>query len=324
MKIQRDLSLTFRPERAWHRLLFLALGVALVAALLSLPAAAFASAVFPDVIPLPNGFAPEGIAIGRGTTFYTGSLATGAVYQGDLRTGQGSVLVPPQTGRISVGMKLDSRTNYLYVAGGTTGQGYVYSASTGETVAVFEFSTGGSFINDVIVTRTAAYFTDSFQPRLYAVDLAQDGSLPDPVQIRTITLGGEFNFIPGGFNANGIAATANGEWLVIVQSSTGALYRVDPDTGDAVAITGVSTPNGDGILLHGTTLYVVQNRLNQIAVIALDPTLTSGELTQTITSPNFRIPTTVAEFGDALYVVNARFGTPVTPDTQYEAVRVEK
>jgi hypothetical protein len=38
----------------------------------------------------------------------------------------------------------------------------------------------------------------------------------------------------------------------------------------------------------------------------------------------FRIPTTIAEFGDALYAVNARFDVPPTPDTEYDVVRVSK
>ena len=49
---------------------------------------------FPAVIQLPTGFQPEGIEIGKGTTFYVGSVATGAIYRGDLRTGQGAILVP--------------------------------------------------------------------------------------------------------------------------------------------------------------------------------------------------------------------------------------
>jgi hypothetical protein len=48
----------------------------------------------------------------------------------------------------------------------------------------------------------------------------------------------------------------------------------------------------------------------------------AGTLVETLTSPLFRVPTTIARFGDHLYVVNARFGTPPTPDTEYEVVRV--
>ena len=59
---------------------------------LAVPAAASAAA-FPDRIDLPNGFSPEGIAIGRGTTFYTGSLSGQGIWRGDLRTGDGGLLV---------------------------------------------------------------------------------------------------------------------------------------------------------------------------------------------------------------------------------------
>jgi sugar lactone lactonase YvrE len=131
--------------------------------------------------------------------------------------------------------------------------------------------------------------------------------------------------IPG-FNSNGIAATPNGKTLIIVNSTLGVLYRVDPETGVATLIdpgTG-AVPNGDGILLQGKTLYVVQNFLNQIAVVELNSKFSSGTIAATITRPSFRIPTTVARFGSTLCVVNARFGTPPTPDTEYEVVCVPK
>ena len=74
--------------------------------------------------------------------------------------------------------------------------------------------------------------------------------------------------------------------------------------------------------LQGKTLYVVQNRLNQIAVIALDSDYSLGTIENIITSPLFRVPTTITLFGNSLYAVNARFGTPPTPDTDYNVVRV--
>ena len=60
-----------------------------------------AAAPFPDVIALPDGFQPEGIAVGPGDDFYVGSIPTGAIYRGHLRTGPGTVLVPPQPGRMA-------------------------------------------------------------------------------------------------------------------------------------------------------------------------------------------------------------------------------
>jgi hypothetical protein len=36
------------------------------------------------------------------------------------------------------------------------------------------------------------------------------------------------------------------------------------------------------------------------------------------------VPTTIAEFGQRLYAVNARFGTPVTPTTPYWVTQLRK
>jgi sugar lactone lactonase YvrE len=280
------------------------------------------SAPFPDSIPLPNGFQPEGIASGTGTTFYVGSIPTGAIYRGDFLTGEGKILVEPHDGRSAIGLKYDPRTGLLYVSGGTTGKAFIYNGETGDLVAQIQLSTQPSFINDVIITRDAVYFTNSFQPEIYRLPLGED-AIPSSTA-ETILLGGEYQFTPGGFNANGIAATPNGKTLIIVNSTEGALYQVDPETGIATHIhlgTG-NVLNGDGILLRGNTLYVVQNQLNQIAVIDLSPDLSSGTVDSILTSPLFRVPTTIAWFGNSLYAVNARFGTPPTPDTDYNVVRV--
>jgi sugar lactone lactonase YvrE len=307
-------------RRSLLAFLLIVLGMGMIAAAPARP--------FPDVLTLPPGFQPEGIAVGTGTTFYVGSIPTGAIYRGDLRTGEGDLLVQPQAGRSAIGMKYDERTGYLFVAGGATGNAYVYDGETGAEIAVIQLTTGPSFINDVVVTRDAAYFTNSRLPIIYRVPLENNGELPSPVAVEELELTGEyvFNPAPTAFNANGIAAAPNGKTLIIVNSSEGALYNVDPETGVATKIDlgGDSVPNGDGILLQGKTLYVVQNSLNQIAVIELNPDLTEGEIVDTITSPLFRVPTTIARFGASLYAVNARFGTPPTPTTEYEVVRVPR
>ena len=298
--------------------------VSLLLIVLSLTGIASVSASsFPEAIPLPNGFQPEGIASGNGTTFYVGSIPTGAVYRGDLRTGTGDILVQPQSGRSSIGLKFDSRSNLLFVAGGMTGKAFIYDAETGDLVAEVQLSTDPSFINDVVITRDAVYFTNSFQQFIYRIPLDKNGQ-PLTSDVEAIPLGGEYQFTPGAFNANGIAATPNGKTLIIVNSAEGALYKVDPDTGVATRIDlgGGNVLNGDGILLQGKTLYVVQNVNNQIAVINLSPDLTSGTIESLLTSPLFDVPTTIARFGDALYAVNARFTTPPTPSTPYDVVRV--
>jgi sugar lactone lactonase YvrE len=312
--------------------MFVIVGLIMVLALAAAPASVTeAKDGFPSIINLPNGWRPEGIAIGKGTTFYVGSLANGAIYRGDLRTGAGDILVPGVTGRATTGLYVDERHNYLFASGAGTGLGFVFDARTGETLATYQLAAGTpagapTFVNDVVVTKKAAYFTDSNQPFLYKVPLGRGGELPDQSAVERIPLSGDYVFVPGAFNANGIEAASNGKALLVVHSSRGELYRVDPKTGEAalVDLGGFVLTNGDGLRLQGRTLYVVQNRLNQIAVIQLDRDWTSGSVERTITDPNFDVPTTVGLFGNSLYAVNARFTTPPTPDTTYTVVRVSR
>jgi len=286
-----------------------------------------AKAAYPDVIPLQNGFQPEGIALGTGHTFYTGSLNGGAVFRGDLRSGEVVMIAAPGA-RMSTGMKFDERSGLLFVSGGVFGAAYIFEGGSGALVATYQLTPNASFINDVILTRDAAYFTDSFQKQFYKLPLGPAGALPDPADVQTIPLGAGFDFTPGAFNANGIAASQDGSTLVLINSGAGKLYRVDPATGEASAIDlgGATLPSGDGLVLRGHTLYVVQNAFNKVAVVELDPGFASGVKTGELTSPHFRVPTTAALFGDALYLVNARFdeipaGQPA-PDDTFEAVRL--
>jgi len=285
------------------------------------------SGAFPYQIPLPDGFSPEGITSGQGTDFYVGSLNSGAIYKGSYQDGSGSILLEETSGGIAVGMDFDQRTKYLFVSGGGSGLANIYDVTTTEEIASIPL--GGAFINDVIVTKDAAYFTDSFQPVFYKVPLMPNGSLPDTPDAETIPLSGDFVFVQGQFNSNGIATTPNGKKLIIINSSTGKLYLVDKDSGEALQIDlgGELLTSGDGILLEGYTLYVVRNFLNQIAVVSLGPDYTSGTVTNIITSPDFRIPTTAASFGSGIYAVNARFDVapPGSPNSfEFDVIRVDK
>jgi sugar lactone lactonase YvrE len=277
--------------------------------------------VFPATIALPNGFAPEGIDI-RGQTFYVGSIPTGRIFRGSLRTGEGSVLVTPPAGRAAIGLQADKRGR-LFVAGGGTGHAYVYDTRTGADLGSYELTELPSFINDVVVTRRAVWFTDSVNQVLYKLALGPHGELPAAAQ--TVPLTGDITYTMG-FNANGIDATPNGRTLIIVQSNEGLLFRVDAATGVAklIDLGGTRVRNGDGILLHGKRLYVVQNLDNLISVIRLRSHLQGGSLVRQITDPRFQVPTTIDRFGPWLYAVNARFGTEVTPETTYTVVRVRR
>ncbi|MET9268989.1 superoxide dismutase [Kribbella sp. NPDC003557] len=280
---------------------------AVLLGLASAQAAGAAPAPYPTRIELPDGFQPEGIAIARGTAYF-GSRADGDIYAADLRTGRGRVISQgPGTG--SLGMKVDP-FGRLFVAGAAGGNGRVIDTRTGTVLASYTFTTATpTFVNDVILAGHTAYFTDSQQPVFYKVS---DGK-PE-----TIPLSGDYQHLPGN-NANGISRTPDGRALIMVQSSTGFLLRVDPRTGVArrIDIGDALMTNGDGLLLLGRTLYVVQNRLNKIAVLTLNSTGTKGTVAAELTSPDFDVPTTAAAFGDRLYLPNARFTTSPTPTTEY-------
>lgn len=280
-------------------------------------------AAFPPVITLPDGFRPEGIAI-RGTTAYFGSLSDGDIYAADLVTGVGSV-IGEGPGLPSVGLKIGPG-NLLYVAGGPSGQGRIVNAATGEILATYQFATGATFVNDVVLACGMAWFTDSSQPVLYGLPLARGArNLPDQADVVTLALTGDYVHLPG-FNLNGIARTPDGEALLAVQSASGILFRIDPDTGATtqVDLGGYVLTNGDGLLTLGRTLYVVQNRLNKVAVFTLNSAGTSGTRVKTLKSAKFDVPTTVAAQGGRLYLPNARFGVADPDQAAYTAVRIHR
>ena len=299
--------------------------VALALAVL-LPGAATAKP-FPDTIRLLDGFQPEGIASGRGTSLFVGSIPTGAVWAGDARSGRGAVLVPPHEGRAAIGIKVDRR-NRIFVAGGPTGQAYVYDARSGADLASYQLAPAGvpTFVNDVVVTRHAAFFTDSLNQQLYVVPLGRHGRLPGQDEVRTLPLTGDLVFQEG-FNLNGIAAAKGGRVLVVVQSNTGKLFTVNPRTGRTreIDLGGATVTNGDGLLLRGRILFVVRNRLNLIAVVKLSGSLSNGSVVAELTDPDFDVPTTIAFTAGSLYAVNARFDTAPDPATaRYDIVRVNR
>jgi sugar lactone lactonase YvrE len=300
------------------------IAVAVLGVALSVPLAGAAQAQpFPDQLDLPAGFQPEGITIGPGATAYLGSLADGDIYAVDLRTGE-RTLVSEGPGSPSVGLKIDNQGR-LFVAGGPSGTGRVIDVETGDLIQEYTFASGQTFINDVVLTRDFAWFTDSMQAQLYGVPLGPGGSPGDPADVVTLPLAGDWMQAEG-FNANGIAETPDRKALLVVQSNTGFLFRVDPETGVATRVDLGDTlvTGGDGLLVRGNTLYVVQGRLNQVSVISLDADGTSGVLVDTLTSMNFDVPTTVAAFGNSLYLPNARFTTSPEPDTAYWITRIDR
>ncbi|WP_406166899.1 SMP-30/gluconolactonase/LRE family protein [Streptomyces sp. NBC_00996] len=276
----------------------------------------------PTRFPLPNGFQPEGITIGSAPCAYFGSLANGDIYRASLHTGRGAVVSKGLGAEHpTVGLKI-GRHGRLFLAGGTSGELRTVDARSGEIEKVYAI--GGTFVNDVILTPDAAWFTDSYQAKLYRLALGEHG---EPGAVTTVPLTGDWEQGPD-FTANGIERTPDGRALLVVNTVAGGggLMRVDPRTGVATAVDlgGSELPNGDGLLLLGRTLYAVQQQQNLIDVFRLNASGTKGTAIARITDPGFRIPTTVAAWGDRLYLPNARFDVEPTPDTEYDVVTVDR
>lgn len=128
---------------------------------------------------------------------------------------------------------------------------------------------------------------------------------------------------PGGqvWGANGIERTPDGRALLVVNDNAQALFRVDPRTGAAagVELDGGSVANGDGLVVHGRTLYVVRNWSYAVDVFTLAADGRRARFVRQITDPRFDEPTTAAVHGGRLYVVNAAFDSdwsdPATAST---------
>lgn len=291
-----------------------------LALMLILGLAAPAVAAPPEkLIVLPGAKSAEGITAGRGTTFYAGDLFAGDIYRGDVRRGTAELFIDVPAGRNAIGMSADVRHDLLFVAGGFTGQAYVYDLRAGKTVAVYQFAEANAgMVNDVTMTADGAWFTDSLQAKLYFVPVGHFGRLGE---VRTLALTGPAGDTSGEFNNNGITTSPDSRSLIVAHSTRGELAKVDPRTGASETISGVSVPGADGIVRAGRTMWVVHS--NQVSRFRLNHNTTAGVPEKVITSPLFQSVTTAAKFGGRLAVVNAKFDTgfPPTAD-QYEVVVV--
>lgn len=279
----------------------------------------------PDRIDLPNGWQPEGITT-NGKSLFVGSLANGAIWRANVRTGVGRVLAAGVPGRVAVGVDYDKRRDLLWVVGGPTSEIRAHDARTGELLATYSFpSATPRFLNDLVVTRRAVYATDSFNQELAVVPLkkGRHHHLPKAAAATTLPLTGDLVYVDG-FNLNGIVKS--GRWLLSVQSNTGQLFRINRKTGDtdSVALGGDSVTNGDGLEIDDETLYVVRNQNNLIAVIELGRHLRSGTLVAELTDAGLDVPTTVALARHSLWAVNARFLPNPTPESEYWITRLDE
>ncbi|MEV0459620.1 hypothetical protein [Catellatospora methionotrophica] len=270
----------------------------------------------PAVISLPDGFCPQGITRGSGTKAYVSSLGDGAIHCVDLRTGGGMPLVAGSSGGQATGLAFDTSCR-IWAGCGTMGGAAVYDES-GTCLAMYPL---GGNVHGVAATSGKVFFTDADQGKVYCVGLGRHGQLPGSGGVRTLSLPRGLG--DAGACNKGVAVAWNG-CLIIAQAAAGRLYAFDPVTRAARRIdTGrASVAGADGLLLRGSTLYVVRPGGDSVSKFRLSHDLSRATLVARIGDADLDCPSTIAPFGGHLYAVNARFSTPPTPSTEYCLVRL--
>ena len=303
--------------------------------LLSLGGVMVAAAMLPAVAaadPRPGSYALPGDAVfPEGVTFeqqsghyFVSSTTDGTIFRGELDEPEAEVFLEPGSDGRTTAAGLEASDGLLYVAGGGSGKMFVYETASAQLVDQFATAASPTFINDVAVAKSGdAFFTDSLSPLLYRVFERETG-----LEFETFLdfTGTVFEYQTG-FNANGIVASQDGRYLIVVQSNTGELFRIDVETKEVVQVDlGPDTVMaGDGLELRGRSLYVVRNSAGVVAEVQLSGDFASGELLGETGDPSFRFPTTAAIARGRMLVVNSQFnergGTPELPFT-VSSVRV--
>jgi Cu-Zn family superoxide dismutase len=275
--------------------------------------------VVPITLPVEARF-PEGVAFDAARqVFYTANAETGAVVEVARKDGAARVVVPPgilapagtQTFPVALGMKVDM-ANRLWIAGGRTGRMFVVDLKSGRVVKqVVTPDPSNSLINDVAIVAGAGYFTDTRTPTMWR--LASKGA-----QILDLEPWLSFADTPiqydSGANLNGIAVTADGASLVVVQMGKGLLFSIDVASKAVRQIntTGIDLTGGDGLVIAGNRLYVVRQPAGEIVTLELAPDLTSAKLLARLRDPLLAWPATAVLVDNALVVANSQFNTRVT------------
>lgn len=326
-----------RPTRARAVLLAaVLLALALSASAAAAPAAAGGHR--PDTYVLPDDARyPEGITVAPASAeLYISSVADGSIYRGELDTGRLEPYLPAGSDGRTQAVGLKATRDHLYVAGGTTGSVFIYDRLDGTLAGSFHNALAeGTFLNDLAVTRHGDVFvTDSYAPilwRLPARALEASASTGVGELEAWLDLTGTAVAYGEGFNLNGIVATPDGSALLVVQSNTGRLYRVDIATRHVseVDLNGDLLTNGDGLVLRGRTLYVVRNADAVIAKVRLNRALSAGRVRSSTTDASFAFPTTAALARGRLLVVNSQFDRggpagPGQPDVPFTISSIER
>lgn len=258
---------------------------------------------------------PEGIAYNASTgMFYTGSVSNGDIVRVDVQTGAANIWSTGAAGsrKAATGLRLDNQSR-LWVCGGADATVSVLNKD-GELLKRWDMAAlfGAGFINDVIIDNTYAYFTDSRVQKIYRTPVYAP-SLENMEEWLTFN-NTQIPYAATGTNANGIVETPDGNYLIIVVSATGKLYRIGKSDKSITEIT-LNTPvtAGDGMLMEGSTLYVSRNALNAIFPVTLSDNYTQGVVGAGF-GTGLLFNTTIARAGNYILAVNGQLNKRTTKD----------
>ena len=280
---------------------------------------------------LPGATAfPESIGVDPRTgAFFTGSLIDGTVYRGTLESDTATVFLPAGSdGRTNVaGVKVD-RQSRIWLADAFNGRVLVYSQGGRLLHAFLLAGPGRPTVNDIAFSRGVAYVTDSARPFLYRIRLAE-ATAPGTTTVEPwIDVSGAVAYATGegplGVNLNGIVASADGKTLLVVQTNTGKLFRVDVASGHIteVAVEGTSLMFGDGMLRVGSQLYVARNAANEVVRLRLGDGWRSAVSNETFTTSVLAFPTALANLRGRLLITNSQLNAGASPKLPFTVVDV--
>ncbi len=291
-------------------------------ATLALSLSTAAAQALPTSYELPGeAVFPEGIALGEDEdAFYVGATNGGTIFRADIASGEVEIFASGEQ-PTAIGMEVDAYGR-LWVAGGQTGSVFVYDTANGELLRSYATpDADATFLNDLTFVDDAVYVTDSMRPQLFRIEAGETlGELESFVSFE----GTPFAYQEG-FNANGIVTSPDERSVLIVQSNTGLLFRVELATAEVTQAEAPDLSAGDGMFRDGDVLYVVRNQIGQVERLRLSP---SGDTALVdpdgpVTSPAFEFPTTAIVRGESLFAVNSQFDQQGgQPDLPFEVVRV--
>lgn len=304
------------------RLRWLAAALFLSLAALPLAAAQVPADVTEYALP-GDGVFPEGVAYHEPSgTFFVSGAGSGGIYRVDVATGEVSEFLPAGSRNQFTTIGLAATAGQLWVAGGNSGEVLVFDIESAEQLGRYTTPAADArFLNDVVVTELGAFITDSNRPVLWHVRAGEPAQSPEGEAEEWLSfVGTPFEYTEG-FNANGIVASDDGLTLIVVAANSGTLYRIDVESKEVSAIDlgGEAVAGGDGLVLDGQTLYVVQNGADQVTVVDLAVDFATGTVSRVISDERLSSSATAALVGDDLLVTNAQFaamqGEPSLPFT---------